>query len=401
MGANIDHNINKSEGPYVFRIDGQIHHRIGSLLPKPNNLPKYAELYIFDTQNEIENRIKALCKEDPTENDINPYIAEELGKMLDRYNPFAKTFRHARDLFEKYKTIDISIRIIGAKKGDPIQYEMPHTEELAMVIVGDLSLEKYKRDIIVSTKRGGLQHISIFHQAYMALQYPLLFPYGERGFQLGIPYEQKENNRKPKRKRNTVTFHEHYKYHMHYRPNQPNPFLCYGRLSKQAIVDARAMEDEDRLMRYIIQNYHDGIAICRVYGLLDLFITFTCNPKWPEIISAILQGEQPNDRPDIIVQVFHMKLQQMLEDIRSGTIFGTKRGLPHVHILVWIDKNEDEISPEIIDLWVFAEIPNPSEDPLGYILVSEHMMHGPCGEKNEKCPCMKKGKCSKYYPKDF
>jgi len=87
-----------------------------------------------------------------------------------------------------------------------------------------------------------------------------------------------------------------------------------------------------------------------------------------------------------------MKLQQMLEDIRSGTIFGTvvailysiefqKRGLPHVHILVWIDKKGDEITPEIIDLWVSAEIPNPSEDPLGYILVSEHMMHGPCGEK--------------------
>jgi hypothetical protein len=40
---------------------------------------------------------------------------------------------------------------------------------------------------------------------------------------------------------------------MHFRPNQPNPFLCYGRLSKQAIVDARAIEDEDRLM-YIAKN---------------------------------------------------------------------------------------------------------------------------------------------------
>lgn len=31
--------------------------------------------------------------------------------------------------------------------------------------------------------------------------------------------------------------------------------------------------------RYMIQNYHDAIAICRVYGPPDLFITFTCNPK--------------------------------------------------------------------------------------------------------------------------
>ena len=33
MGGNIDKNINKGNGPYVFRINGQIHHRIGSLLP--------------------------------------------------------------------------------------------------------------------------------------------------------------------------------------------------------------------------------------------------------------------------------------------------------------------------------------------------------------------------------
>ena len=100
----------------------------------------------------------------------------------------------------------------------------------------------------------------------MALQYPLLFSYGERGFQLGIPYyEQKEYTRKMKRK--TVTMHEFFKYHMHYRPGQPNPFLCYGRLSKQVIVDARAMEDEDRLM-YISRN-QDKLRAEYLQGIFD------------------------------------------------------------------------------------------------------------------------------------
>lgn len=59
------------------------------------------------------------------------------------------------------------------------------------------------------------------------------------------------------------------------------------------------------------------------------------------------EGQQPNDRPDIIVRVFHMKLQELLQDISSGVVFGPvnailysiefqKRGLPHVHILVWL-----------------------------------------------------------------
>lgn len=120
MGGNIDKNINKGEGPYVFRINGQIHHRIGSLLPKPDNIPKFTELYIFDTKNEIENRIRALTTEDPEDNDINPFIVQGLKEMLDHHNPLVKTFRRARDLLEEHKGIDISIRIIGANKGDQI-----------------------------------------------------------------------------------------------------------------------------------------------------------------------------------------------------------------------------------------------------------------------------------------
>jgi hypothetical protein len=107
-----------------------------------------------------------------------------------------------------------------------------------------------------------------------------------------------------------------------------------------------------------------------------------------------------------------MKLQQLLDDLQSGKVFGLvlallysiefqKRGLPHVHILIWLDKKGCEITTETIDSWISAEIPDPELDPLGYALVAEHMMHGPCGDKNWNCPCMKKGKCSKFYPKDF
>ena len=109
MGANIIKDINKGEGPYIFRINGQIHHRIGSLLPEKGHRPEYAELYVFDTKYEIENRIKALNKEQSNESDINPFIVEHLKDMLDKCNPLVKIFRHARDLLDKNKGIDISI----------------------------------------------------------------------------------------------------------------------------------------------------------------------------------------------------------------------------------------------------------------------------------------------------
>lgn len=54
----------------------------------------------------------------------------------------------------------------------------------------------------------------------------------------------------------------------------------------------------------MIENFHDGIAICRVYGPPDLFITFICNPKWPEIKLMLLEGQEPSDRSNIIVLSF-------------------------------------------------------------------------------------------------
>jgi hypothetical protein len=44
--------------------------------------------------------------------------------------------------------------------------------------------------------------------------------------------------------------------------------------------------------RYMIQNYHDSIAICRVHGPLDFFVTFTCNSKWPESFESLFESGQ-------------------------------------------------------------------------------------------------------------
>jgi hypothetical protein len=69
--------------------------------------------------------------------------------------------------------------------------------------------------------------------------------------------------------------------------------------------------------RYMIQNYLDSIAICRVHGPPDFFVTFTCNANWPEILDSMFERRQsPPDRSDIIVQVYHMKLEDLMHDIK-------------------------------------------------------------------------------------
>lgn len=59
MGGEIDNSVNNGRGPFVFRLHGQNFHQIVSLLPAEGMPPAFAQLYIFDTENEVTNRISA------------------------------------------------------------------------------------------------------------------------------------------------------------------------------------------------------------------------------------------------------------------------------------------------------------------------------------------------------
>jgi hypothetical protein len=58
LGGNIETNSNDGVGPPQFVLSGQNYHRIGSLLPREEtHRPKFAQLYIYDTRNEVANRL--------------------------------------------------------------------------------------------------------------------------------------------------------------------------------------------------------------------------------------------------------------------------------------------------------------------------------------------------------
>ena len=80
------------------------------------------------------------------------------------------------------------------------------------------------------------------------------------------------------------------------------------RLGRQIIL-ASSFIGSPRHMR---QQYQDAMAICRQFGKPDFFITFTCNPRWPEILDALYPGQQPEDAPHIVSRVFHLKLHSLL-----------------------------------------------------------------------------------------
>lgn len=231
MGAYIDRSSNMSRGPPIFRINGQIHHRIGSLLPTPGHPPKFAELYIYDTDNKVANRICALHLDDNIERYLDPDIVAGLINMLDEFNHLLQQFRIARDRLIGYENEHVAIRIVGPVDGDGPQLDLPIVDQLAALLVTDFSIQTSSRDIVVHDMSCGLCQISSLHPAFMALQYRLLFPRGDRGFQLGVLYSGLDLSHLNTRAK--MAIQDYYRYFCHYRKNEYNPYLCCGMLSAQ------------------------------------------------------------------------------------------------------------------------------------------------------------------------
>ena len=285
------------------------------------------------------------------------------------------------------------------------------------------------------------------------LCYPILFPRGEKGWIKGIQYADIEN-----RKRVNVTRLEMTTYRvLSIRDHYPIHIYNFGKLFQQYVVDTYVKIENDRLRyvqenqsqlrahqyhglidyvtnlaereevrigRAIIlpssfvggprdmqQNFQDAMAIVAKFGRPDLFITFTCNPRWPEIVNNAKTWEDPHNRVDLMCRVFREKLKEFLNDCTKKQIFGNiqayvyviefqKRGLPHCHLLLTLDEEFKLRDPDAIDSMISAEIPDP-KDTLLFDTISRFNVHGPCGSEIPDAVCMDEGKCTKKYPKRF
>lgn len=83
--------------------------------------------------------------------------------------------------------------------------------------------------------------------------------------------------------------------------------------------------------RYMLNLFQDSMAIVREFGKPDLFVTITCNPKWPEIVSELKPGQTPQDIPDIVSRIFRLKLKAIMEMILENHILG--RVIAHMYVI--------------------------------------------------------------------
>ncbi|CAI0468647.1 unnamed protein product [Linum tenue] len=159
---------------------------MGSLLPVAGRQPRYSQLYVFDPQTELADRLANFSS---SEHSLRPDIVTGLMKLFDVTNELVKSFRRVRSQLLDPASANLRLRIVGARDTTSRQYELPTGAELAGLIPGDFLPDDEGRDIIIDHCSEGLKRITTVHPKYDALHFPVLFPYGEDGFHVGIPYD--------------------------------------------------------------------------------------------------------------------------------------------------------------------------------------------------------------------
>lgn len=367
----------------------------------------------------------------------------------------------------------VTMHLVADPNSDPRRYNLPPTQvnEVSVVFAGNNGQPPRNLDLVVFDSNPvnpehRMQTLSYGSQHADPMLYPLLFPHGELGWHFEL-LQDEGGRRNAVRTRNTIKEFGCYRVAIRYEGNNDHRhqkfslihsggllfqmYVCdqYVRMEtnnlKFIVNNQRALFAEayqglvdhinqqlnieepvpvGRRMilpstftggpRYMKQSYQDAMTIVRKYGKPDLFITFTCNPGWPEIVSNIGKFSVASDRPELVARVFHAKLKQLMSDVTENRVFGNvdayvytvefqKRGLPHAHILIILSDGYKLLTAEDVDNVVCAELPEPADENNRrlFTAVMSHMIHGPCGQLNRDSPCMAEGMCLKKYPKAY
>ncbi|XP_072086983.1 uncharacterized protein [Arachis hypogaea] len=120
---------------------------------------------------------------------------------------------------------------------------------------------------------------------------------------------------------------------------------------------------------------------------------------------SFIRNNQPKLRVDKYSSLHESLVRGEANAVATGqhvcTVEFQKRGLPHAHILLFMDPKHTPKSPNDIDNMICAAIPDKLRRPKLYAAVEKFIVHGPCGRHNKNSPCMINGRCSKFYPKQF
>ncbi|XP_073049041.1 uncharacterized protein [Primulina eburnea] len=269
MGFNIDESLTTgTHGIYTFRAQGSIYHSIGSLLPNENCRPRYMQMWIVDTDHDIDNRIHENLE-------LRREFLLMIQNILGQHNPFVHVFLQ-----------------IGKCEDIPNFEILLYKESVNLISIQDVV------------------------GYYDPLQYPLLLSYGTYGWDL--------NSRNINGTR--LTCLNYYAYMLQIRENSPSLILrgelyqglqdcLHGGENNEGNIGTRIVLPSSfgGSPRDMYQRYQDAMTLKRGLPQVHMLVIFENNDNFctPDHFDSIvhaeipLQTEEPNLHKAVVHHMIH------------------------------------------------------------------------------------------------
>jgi len=451
----------------MFQIHGALYHRQGPLVPGDGRDALYSQIYLYDPEFAAQARSRHAQELDADIISSLTLMLQETNPLIHIYLTARERLIEIAEAETSFRIIlNPQLRLVVERGADLRRENLPTADEVSMILPEEYGSAGF-RDIVLASRTNGDDqgnHFTLInpnHASYLPLHYVLLFPYGEPGWHWGRTLDNREGGHQKK----NLSQRTFYRFRLHQRLDEPSTIFQAQKLFQQFVVDAWAVCDQNKLAwirshqanirsdlyhgladvmesedidltrtgkrvvlpssylggdRFMQQLYQDSIAIVRHFGKPSLFITFTANPKWVEIERELLPAQTAADRPDLVARVFNLKVRDLLDQIRYKEVFGPwlgwvwtieyqKRGLPHLHLLVFLRTDHQFLTAGNIDSFISAELP-PADDAINQELrgiIETTMVHTHCIAQNGSALCMQGldpfivQTCRKGYPRSF
>nr|XP_029713622.1 uncharacterized protein LOC115257808 [Aedes albopictus] len=240
-------------GPYAFRIHGTIHHRTTHINPPLGETRKFAQLYVVDSSQASEQRIVAR---------ENEGCCLEVIRAIDRFfrihNRLATSYQMLREIEERERLKSIvnkqAIPVVNMvirrdRQSDQRRYNLPNSNEIAMVFVDEDGEPPFERDIRIYPRnpRDEAQqfvNINILSPNLDPMTYAIFYPYGEPGWQPNWQCDSYPGASLGSRSKVSML---QYKVAQTAIRDTFNPIISAGKLTQQWIVDSYLQVEANNL----------------------------------------------------------------------------------------------------------------------------------------------------------
>ncbi|XP_075088120.1 uncharacterized protein LOC142170181 [Nicotiana tabacum] len=336
LEVNYDRELAKrNRGIYTFRVQGQMYHFIDDLVPS-RATGKFLQLYFYDNENELTNRMALSDK-------INETVIKKLMDIL-KVNPYSSFLRSLRDV--------------------------PNLSEFYIALKSNSSLDQRTYNLPTASKVGAIIWIEDQTNDRISTPHIRIYTHSNRS-QVEVLQGIIDLLRQGERDASNIGK----------KIFLPGSFIGGPRDMRRRYMDAIVLVQRfgkpDILLTMTCNPSWPEIQE-------HLLPTDEVQNR-PDLIGRVFRAKVEELKADIKKKNIFGKVAAFMY-----TIEFQKRRLPHVHFLIILKDRYKLLTPQAYDKIVRAELPDRNTDPDLYKLVIKYMIHGPCGYLNPTNSFMEK-----------